>query len=139
MMRLAAAAVVLMCAVSCGQRPSVQPRCSSVQVIAVTDSVLRHGGADTLRFGRLHSGETAVRRFVLSNRRDVPMVIVRHETTCRCSSFDYTRRPVMAGDSTEVTCTFDSSGEYGWQFKLVKLWLSEAEEPLRIFIEAEVE
>ena len=139
MMRLkvAAAAAVLLAAVACSPRQSETPH-REAQTIAVTDSLLRCGGSDTVRFGRLHSGEVGVKNFILRNFTGKPVVLVRTETTCSCTSFDYERRPVMPGGETRVTCRFDSSGEWGWQFKLVKLWLSEADEPLRIFVEAEV-
>lgn len=124
---------------ACSQAMPSDAKTDGVQRIEITESLLRNGGADTLRFGRLHSGETAVKSFILHNATSAPVVIIRSDKSCNCASMEFTRRPVMAGDETAVVCTFDTRGEYGWQFKLIKLWLSGAEEPLRIFIEAEVE
>lgn len=123
---------------ACTQQKSTVSRNANEQTIAITDSLLKHGGSDTLRFGRLHRGERAVKRFVLRNETATPVVVIRHETTCNCTSFEYARRPILPDSLSTVTCTFDSSGESGWQFKLVKLRLSGADEPLRLFIEAEV-
>ena len=134
------ALLVLLTAAACSQRPAnTAATGNSTQVIAVTDSVLRFGASDTLRLGRLHSGEQAVRSFALRNDTPTPIVIINHSTTCNCTSFDYDRSPCMPGEQTVVRCTFDSRGEFGWQFKLVKMRLSGSDEPLRIFIEAEVE
>lgn len=139
MMRCAViAAVVLLAAVSCSQQ-GVEIAHKTSQTIVLTDSLLECGVSDTLRFGRLHSGEKAVKSFILRNESSSPVVILDTETSCHCTSFDYTRRPLLAGDETEITASFDSSGEWGWQFKLVKFILSGARAPMRIYVEAEVE
>ena len=38
------------------------------RIIAVTDTILDTGGTDTVRFGRMHSGEVAVLRLWIENR-----------------------------------------------------------------------
>lgn len=123
---------------ACAESASSLTPTDGKQTIAVTEDVLRQGISDTIRFGKIHSGEIAVREFVLRNETDAPMIIIRHETSCHCTSFEYGKRPVVKGGETTVKCSFDSRGEYGWQFKLVKLRLAGADEPLRIFVEADV-
>ena len=109
------------------------------QLISLTDSLLQNGGSDTLRFGRLHEGEMAVRRITLRNDTSEPTVIVTHETSCGCVTVSYERRPIMPAGSGEAEFVFDSRGEHGWQMKLITLRLGARAVPLRIFVEAEVE
>ena len=123
-------------AVACSAPRTVEHR---GQLIEITDSTLHFGTTpDTLRFGRLHSGEIAVKRITLHNSTDEPVVILRHETTCHCASFEYGHRPILPDTSADIECTFDSRGTEGWQMKLVKIYLSGASYPLTVFIEANV-
>ena len=111
----------------------------SGQIIELTGGMLDRGGVDTLRFGRLHEGEMAVRSITLRNGASEPAVIVTHERSCGCVDAEYERRPIMPGEESKVEFTFDSRGEYGWQMKLITLRLGGRGVPLKIYIEAEVE
>lgn len=140
MMRCIAAAVliaILGCA-ACGRRVDSQQLMHGVRRIAITDSLLRHGGSDTLRTGRLHTGEIAVMRVAVKNETSAPIAIAGYETSCSCTLFEYDRKPILPGAESELRCTFDSRGEYGWQFKSARFRIAGAEEPLLIFVEAEV-
>ena len=44
-----------------------------------------------------------------------------------------------AGRGIPFSVRFDSRGEHGWQMKLLKLYASGSEEPLRIYVEADVD
>lgn len=109
------------------------------QIIPVSDTILRAGGSDTIRFGRLHEGERAVKRVVLENRTSDIFVVTSYEVSCRCTEIEYENQPVNPGDGLRATVTFDTRGERGWQMKLMKVFLSGSREPLRLFIEADVE
>lgn len=130
-------AAAMLAVISCG-RQRAEVVSAAAQTVTLTDSLLQCGASDTLRFGHLNAGEQGVRSFVLRNETAEPIVVLDTETNCRCTSFDYSHRPLKTGEEMTVTCIFDSSGEWGWQFKLVKFILSTGE-PLRIYVEAEVE
>lgn len=135
---IAAAAMAVVSAVSCGSRAQ-KPAATVGQLIEVTDAMLQSGGVDTVKFGRLNEGEIAVRSLTLRNVSSQPAVIVTHERSCGCVGVEYERRPVMPGEESKVDFTFDSRGEYGWQLKLITLRLGAAAVPLKIYIDAEVE
>lgn len=109
------------------------------RIIAISDSVLMHGSTDTLRFGRLGSGEIAVLRFQLENTSAKPLVILSTQRSCGCISLDHDAQPLAPGQARTLEMTFDSRGEYGWQLKRMDLILSGARKPLRIFVEADIE
>ena len=117
-----------------GKRKSFRGR-----IIAISDSVLMHGSTDTLRFGRLGSGEIAVLRFQLENTSAKPLVILSTQRSCGCISLDHDAQPLAPGQARTLEMTFDSRGEYGWQLKRMDLILSGARKPLRIFVEADIE
>ena len=111
----------------------------AVQSVELTDSLLAVGATDTLHFGRMRSGEVAIKTLAVKNLTLEPMVILRHETTCHCATITYTKQPIMPGGESQIRFEFDSRGAYGWQMKLANFYIAGAERPLRIFIEAEVE
>lgn len=137
LLRIALCALLCTAAISCTEKRAAGAPAG--QVIVLTDSTLTAGGVDTVRFGRLHEGETALRQLSLRNDGTEPTVVVGHETTCGCVTLEYERRPVRPGESLPVRMTFDSRGEYGWQMKLLTLRLGAKALPLRIYVEAEVE
>lgn len=130
-------------AVACGRGRAVPDADrvpgSGAHVVAVTDSLLAAGGCDTVRFGRLRSGEIAEKRFWIDNRTQRAVALVSYERTCGCTTLDFDTEPLAPGCAREVTLRFDSRGERGWQLKLVTLHLAGAARDLRMVVEVEVE
>lgn len=122
---------------ACGQSPA--PRERKGPVIALSDRIFDTGGTDTVRFGRLHSGEIAVLHLWIDNRASRPAVITSYERTCGCTTLEFEPQPLAPGNARRVSLTFDSRGLRGWQLKALDLKLAGAAHPLRLFVEAEVE
>ena len=79
------------------------------RIISLTDSILTTGGTDTVRFGRLG-----------------------------CTTLEFDAQPIAPGDARQVTLTFDSRGERGWQLKALDITLAGGQRPLRLFVEADI-
>ncbi len=109
------------------------------QTISLTDSLRDTGGSDTVRFGRLHSGEIALRRLWMHNTTDRPLLIETYERSCGCTTLEYDRKPIAPGEFSAVNLRFDSRGERGWQLRTIGIRFAGVDEPLRIVVEAEVE
>lgn len=109
------------------------------QIVAVSDTIPGTWGTDTVRFGRMHSGEIAVKRLLLHNRTHSPLAIVSYARSCGCTTLEYDNQPLMPGQQRPVTLTFDSRGERGWQLKIMEVSFAGEQRPLKLFIEAEVE
>ena len=124
---------------SCGGNRSERHRAFSGRVITVSERLLQGDVTDTLRFGRLHAGETARLETGIRNAGSDPIVLVREETTCGCTRLEYDARPILPGDTLRMVVLFDTSGQRGWQFKVVRLYFSSGARPLRLYIDAEVE
>lgn len=140
---MALAAAVVACAACGGRNGKTADGKTGVtraaQTVMVTPDVLENGAADTLRFGRMHQGETAVKSLRLENGCDKPIVPLRHVTSCGCVTVGYDRRPISPEASEPIRFEFDSRGEYGWQMKLVELYFADSDSPLKFYVEAEVE
>lgn len=129
--------VSLLLSAACSSRPaSVAPK---GRTVVLTDSVLRCGGRDTVRFGRLHSGEVVISRLWLENKTAQPVVMVSVARSCGCTSLSYDAAPILPGETRAVEFSFDSQGEYGWQFRSLDLFFAGFSQPFRFFAEADVE
>ncbi len=108
-------------------------------MIHVTDEMIESGGSDTVRFGRLHSGEIAVLSLWLANETAHPIVLSDYRRSCGCTTLEFTAQPIPPNRARQLPLTFDSRGEWGWQLKTVDLLFDGSKHPLRLFVEAEVE
>ena len=126
---------------ACGSSPKAPAESQEPigKVVVITDSLLLHGGSDTLRLGTLHSGEQARVVLNLCNQTPRPMVLLGEELTCGCIRLGYENKPVATSEFMPLTVDFDSRGLYGWQLKLFSLHLHGAKAPLKIYVEAALE
>ena len=108
------------------------------RIVALTDSLLEYGSCDTVRLGKLHSGEIAVSRLWIANRASRPVVISSFDRSCGCVDFAFEESPLLPGETREFSLSFDSRGLQGWQFKNLDLHFSDSSRPLRFFIDVEV-
>lgn len=123
--------------VACGQRRT--PTEYKGRMIALTDSIFTTGGTDTIRFGRLGSGEIATLRFRLSNATARSVAVLSYARSCGCTTLEFDSEPIAPGQARQMTLLLDSRGQHGWLLKTLDIALAGAAQPLRLFVEAEVE
>ena len=138
-MRSLVGLVILLLFVACGSKPQPKKATPYGQKIILTDSIARLGGADTIRFGRMHEGEIAEKPLQLVNGSSTPIVIRQVERTCGCTTLEFENQPLMPGERRQMMLRFDARGEWGWQLKLLRLYLNANQEPLRLYVEADIE
>ena len=125
-----------------GTKPKAEAQAivaASVQDVMVDDARLQAGLCDTLHFGKMRQGEVIRKQLRITNNEQRPIVILRHATSCGCTTVNYERKPIAAGESTIIDFEFNSRGEMGWQMKHMEFYFAEKDTPLKIYIEAEVE
>lgn len=108
-------------------------------IIHVTDRTIESGGSDTIRFGRLHSGEIAIMSIWLANETNHPIVLSDYRRSCGCTALEFTAQPIGPDQARQLPLTFDSRGEWGWQLKTIDLMFTGSKCRFRLFIEAEIE
>ena len=111
----------------------------NARIITVDNSFDERGKSDTLQFGRMHSGEIIAKTLRIKNNSDNAILITHHQVSCGCLKVKYDRKPIAAGESSDVSIEFDSRTMYGLQLKNLIFFLAKKERPIKIFIEAEVE
>ena len=129
MTRMLAILALAALAVGCGTSPRAVER--KGRIISLTDSILTTGGTDTVRFGRLGSGW-------LANDASRPVAVASYRRSCGCTTLEFDAQPIAPGDARQVTLTFDSRGERGWQLKALDITLAGGQRPLRLFVEADI-
>ena len=113
-LRLLAAALALALATSCGARagrPNAAPKeAESAPAqrtgpkITLTDAILEKGGSDTVRFGRLHSGEIAELRVWLVNDASRAVAVASYGRSCGCTTLEFDREPVAPALHAACAC-----------------------------------
>ena len=134
------AALLLMASCQGGKLKQAQTSAPTAsQTITIDNAALLNGACDTLRFGRMRSGEIIAKQVRIENTSDKPLVITNHNISCGCLSVRYDRKPTQKGESQTLDIEFDSRTMYGLQLKSLVLHLAQMEQPIRIIVEAEVE
>ena len=90
MRRLLLPALLALAAAACSPRKTVG---YGGEIIPVTDTILRTGGSDTIRFGRMHEGEIAAKRIVFDNRSPRSFVVTSYEVSCHCTELAFDNQP----------------------------------------------
>ena len=137
MLRACLSLLLALSLTACGARQAKTER--KGRIITLTDTILDTGGTDTVRFGRLYSGEIAQLRLWIANEAARPVVITGYDRSCGCTTLEHDSQPITVGDARQVTLTFDTRGEWGWQLRTLDIRFAGAPRPLRLFVEAEVE
>lgn len=109
------------------------------RTIRLEEEFFDEGATDTIRFGRMHSGEIAQLQFRIANYTERSTAIRSYERNCGCTSLEYSQEPISPGASRQVAISFDSRGTRGWQLKTVEIHLAGGSKPLKLFVEAEIE
>lgn len=76
--------------------------------------------------------------FRFMNTGDRPIVIKRIVVTCRCVSYDFSKKPVAPGDTGEITVTFNPRRQSGVFYKVVQVFANTAEELHLLIVRGEV-
>lgn len=75
---------------------------------------LLHFDNSTWDFGKIDEQDGPVsHKFVFKNLSDTPVIVEKVATSCGCTSTDYTRQPIAAGSTGEITVVFNPRGFEG--------------------------
>ena len=95
--------------------------------------------ATSFNFGTIaEAGGDVSHSFKFKNVSEKPIVIITSQTTCGCTTPEYTRRPITPGQSGEVKVTFDPMYRPGRFAKEMKIITSASNTPLVLTILGEV-
>lgn len=64
-------------------------------------------------FGVVEPRSIATRSIRIVNNTDSPIVLLDYDTTCRCTTIEFDRKPIDVGGKATALLKFDSRGEWG--------------------------
>jgi len=90
------------------------------------------------KFKPVKEGETIEHTFKFTNTGEEPLIISNYSVECTCTKAQYSKEPVMPGDSGEIHITFDTKGKIGWQYRKIQLYANTKKTPNWIEIRVKV-
>lgn len=90
------------------------------------------------KFDPVQEGEPLSHTFTFTNTGDEPLIISNYEVECECTKAQYSKEPVMPGESGEIHVTFDTKGKIGWQYRKIQLYANTKKSPYWIEIRVKV-
>lgn len=111
-------ALGLLLATSCNKTTSSKEQSNEASTEATAESLVVRLCDNTtsevyVDLGTVEARSTATESIRIENATDEPIVLVDYETTCRCTTMEFSRKPIQPGESCVATLIFDSRGEWG--------------------------
>lgn len=90
-------------------------------------------------FGKIaESSESASFDFVVKNEGDAPLIIQRVQTTCGCTTPNYTTEPILPGKEGVIKVTYSTVGRPGAFSKKITVFSNVPDEVYTLTIKGEV-
>ena len=89
--------------------------------------------------GHVQPSATVQETIRLTNLSDSPIVLLDYSTQCRCMWLEFERVPIAPNESSDITLTFDSRGEWGSVGNYMEITTSCDSAPIVLWIGAEIE
>ncbi len=72
-------------------------------------------------FGDIYQGDKVEHTFEFKNSGTEPLILSNVIVTCGCTATAWTKKPIMPGETKELTVSFDSTGKVGRQNKVITI------------------
>ncbi len=90
------------------------------------------------KFEEVNEGTQLEHTFTFINKGKAPMVISKYDVECDCTKAVYPKEPILPGEKSEITITFDTTGKLGWQYRKIQLYANTKKTPYWIEIRVKV-
>ncbi len=108
-------------------------------VVGVVSGVGLQFEQESWDFGTIEEdGGVVTHLFELKNKSSKSVVIYNIGTSCGCTTPEYSRKPISAGERSEVLVNFDPKGRPGKFAKQLYIFSSDSDEPYVLTIEGVV-
>lgn len=93
----------------------------------------------TYNFGIIEEKKGPVAHvFVVKNMGKSPLIISKVDTSCGCTTPQWTKSPILAGKVGEIVVTYDPSGHKGVFMKSIKVYSNANQKGINLYIRGEV-
>ncbi len=93
----------------------------------------------TFAFGKIHEdGGLATHKFIFKNTGNQPVIITNVESSCGCTTPQWTRKPVKPGESGFVSAQYDPRNRPGAFNKHILVYNTATKAPVKLVVTGEV-
>ncbi len=92
----------------------------------------------SLDFGEAKEGEVIQLTYHFTNTGKHPLVLYDVTTPCGCTVADWSKEPILPGETQKINVTFDTKTKKGKQTKLVKILANTEEKEISLFIKGNI-
>lgn len=119
-----------------------------IGLFATTTMVAQNSDADaagpkmevestTYDFGKIPQGIPAKHKFSITNSGNEPLIVQNVQKTCGCTVTDWTKDPIMPGESGYVTAQYNAARMGNFK-KPITVVSNASNSPLRLYFKGEV-
>lgn len=89
-------------------------------------------------FGFIHQGDIVSHEYSFTNTGEEPLTILDAEVTCKCTTIDFPKQPIMKGGKGIIKVTFDSKSAMDRQERTVLVKSTASNSPVTLTFKAVV-
>jgi hypothetical protein len=91
-------------------------------------------------FGKVaENGRPVSHTFEFTNEGSRPIVITRVSTTCKCTKYDFSKRPVPPGGKGKITVTYNPKKQSGVFYKVIQVFTNCSQERVMLTIKGTID
>lgn len=80
------------------------------------------------------SGPTLSHDFHFTNKGNAPLVFTDFKVACTCTKVIFPKKPILPGEKSKLTVTFDTKGKQYWQNRIIEIYSNSKKNPAKIRI-----
>lgn len=115
----------------------VAQKTNTTKLVANSNSALDFD-ASTYDFGQIKQGDIVNHKFSFTNNSSEPVTISKVKAACGCTVGEYKKEPIMPGETSMISASFNSKGKSGKQRKTLSVFSSMSDEPLVLTLSGEI-
>lgn len=96
-------------------------------------------GNTMFMFADVKEGEQLSHTFEFTNSGGESLIISDYKVACSCTKAIFPKEPILPGDKSQITITFDSKGKYGFQDRIIKVYSNAKRNPIKLRIKVFVQ
>lgn len=115
---------------SCGNAQKAKDEGTKTETEAVATDSLSKAAAQlgkvefeesAFDFGQVKEGAQVKHTFVLKNTGDAPVILSKVTASCGCTQPEFSKSPILPGETSDIQVTFNSEGQVGKQQKIITI------------------
>lgn len=88
--------------------------------------------APVQKFEKTLPGPVLNFNYNLTNNGNEPLIIDTIKIACTCTKFQFERKPIMPGETTQIKVTFDTAHKYGFQDRILEVYCNSPQSPIKL-------